>query len=221
MPGLLPFRGPQLVEAATDPAWLAVHGWGNMDADHLAWEYFPGAELADLCEYGTAGVRSSELGYVVARVWSNAASRAYVDPCIPALSDYLNSAALFTQSLPYQETSTETEMTKGIQVPMGQTKTVDLLLFGASAGTWDLSAIDSYTYLGLSPVLRLSLSASKGKVGDRVQLTIKRVGPTQPNLINEVVIQASTSQAEADASAGGDAASNGTVYTVDFGYVTE
>jgi hypothetical protein len=70
---------------------------------------------------------------------------------------------------------TDGQITRKVQIPMGQSKTVDVRLFSSEAtnGMWSVGAYDYDDWvLGATPKLTLLLDKSEGRNGDTIQLTI-------------------------------------------------
>ena len=67
-------------------------------------------------------------------------------------------------------------MTQGLNIPLGQKKTIAVTLFSAAPTdkTWTVSAYDYDTAIGASatPGLALSLDKSAGRNGDVIHLTV-------------------------------------------------
>ncbi|MFI5297205.1 MAG: hypothetical protein ACHREM_03835, partial [Polyangiales bacterium] len=80
----------EINEAVTDPYVTAnAYGYSGFDANHLEWEIEDQFqdELGDACEARSDGfykTAETNFAYEVQRQWSNAASLAGHDPCVPA-----------------------------------------------------------------------------------------------------------------------------------------
>jgi hypothetical protein len=122
-------------------------------------------------------IRPPGIDNLVQRVWSNRAAAASHDPCQPSgLSPYFNSAPVVTDTVSVTDPSGATFQTKGVTIPVGQTKTIELDLYSdaPTAGPWTLIALDVTSALfGGSPVLALSLDKNQGRNGDKRELTIR------------------------------------------------
>ena len=118
----------ELSEAATDPYPMNKTAYGQVDGDHLAWQFFlGGGEVGDLCaQFSASYYKPDDLLYVVQRNWSNAQAKAGHDPCQPAQEGqvYFNASATFPDKI-----NTRGVFTKGIKVPVGQSKTLPLSLY--------------------------------------------------------------------------------------------
>jgi hypothetical protein len=165
----------EMVEAATDPQG---NGYLMTDLNHIGWGYFLGSEVGDMCAFH-AGVwiKPQDLGYTVQRTWSNAAATAFQDPCVPGASDPLFMAApIGLTSISLQDGNGGTFSTQGVQVPTGQTKTVDLRLYGSAASPW---TVQPFTYLmehgQAEPYLKFALDKTTGQSGDVIHLSITRL----------------------------------------------
>jgi hypothetical protein len=162
----------ELIEAATDPLVETDLAYGDPDPDNYVMGYTPGAETGDYCEYvDTAYIRLE--GYEVQRTWSNKASLAGKDPCVPAPknSAYIAAVPMFTAQTPIDDVYTGAKlMTNGASVPVGQTSTVDVqLISDRPSEPFTVAAVDvSGGELGFS------WDATTGKNGDVLHLTITR-----------------------------------------------
>jgi hypothetical protein len=111
---------------------------------------------------------------MVQRSWSDRAAAAGTDPCVPVpLNPYFDSMAVLpdTVTLSYYGTPTTT---KGVLIPIGSTKTIDVQLFStaATSGPWTVTAYDLNDYLGNTANTTVSLDQSTGSNGDVLHLTI-------------------------------------------------
>ena len=171
----------EFVEAATDPYPFTNGGYQILDDPHLIWEFAPGGELGDMCEYVYAAREGAIGSYAVQRTWSNASAAAGHDPCVPALSaPYIGSAPAFTDTLPLDPgDGTGVHQTKGVQIATGTSKTIEVDLFSDAPTTadWTLVAIDT-TQLSNPPApteLTFQWDVATGHNGDKRHLTITRV----------------------------------------------
>ena len=162
----------ELIEAATDPFVEDTGGFGDADPDHYVWAYTPGAETGDFCEYLPGAYDKLVGDFMVQRTWSNAAATAGKDPCVPALATpYFGAEPMFTESTMI-EGLTGTMTTKAAVVAVGESKTIDVVLYSdqpTAAFTVDAQELSQ------SPELALSWDKTTGKNGDHLKLTIKRV----------------------------------------------
>jgi hypothetical protein len=165
----------EMVESSTDPVGTSYALW---DDDHAYWGLGGAQELADACENGSHP--TATLGsFTVARTWSNKASVAGLDPCVPAPAGevYFNSAAVFHDTVTFilqLGTSELPVQAKGIHIPAGQSGVVQLDLFSAAptSGPWTVSAVDTATFFGQTASLQFSFDKSSGQSGDHIAMTI-------------------------------------------------
>ena len=163
----------EIIEAATDPFPQTVAAFGQLDDNHLVWEFvLGGGEIGDMCAQSpTAFYTPADIGSVVQRVWSNAKAKAGHDPCQPDDgSPYFNSMPV----LPEKVTIGGQLTTEGVTIPVGQSKTIDVDLFSdaKTSGDWTVSAIDSATLQGQSPELGFAWDRTSGRNGEKLHLTI-------------------------------------------------
>jgi hypothetical protein len=174
----------ELIEAATDPHPETDGAYQLLDQDHLVWEYAPGGELGDMCEY--VGMAEQKLvgDYLVQRTWSNASVAAGHDPCVPVLSTpYQSAAPMLTEDDPLPVDSGAGSgsdampmMTKGVAIPVGTSKTIDIALYGDAPGAdWHVKAFDATQLYGQPTELTFSWDATTGNNGTILHLTITHV----------------------------------------------
>ena len=151
----------EVVEAATDPCFAAGCTGFQLDFDHYAWEFLQmlysigpiteanaGGEVGDLCFSETDGFTVPGTLYDVQRIWSNAAMRAGHDPCVPrtTTAPYFNAMPVLSDDIDFAVGAETTVSTKGVSVPVGQSRTVELDLYsdGDTGGPFKVSpyAID-------------------------------------------------------------------------------
>jgi hypothetical protein len=180
----------ELVEAATDPFPFSNPAYGIEDHADIVWTVINGGgEVGDMCAFNddTFFVPPGST-YMVQRSWSNAAAKKMQNPCVP----HPNTAPYFNSfpALDMIAYTTDKFLTRGLQIPVGQSRTIDVNLY-SNAPTkrpWTVTAYDydSWFY-GLQPNLKLSLDRSSGQNGDTLHLTVT---PTSidPNLAGEVFI---------------------------------
>lgn len=165
----------ELVEAATDPFPSSNTAYDLVDQPDVIWnDVSRGGELADMCELSTdSHFVPSGSKYMVQRTWSNAAARKAQNPCVP----YGTTAPYFS-SFPVLDTvpfGPQGLPTRGVKVPFGQSRTIDVDLFSAAPtnGTWTVSAVDFDSWaFGAPATLDLSLDKTRGANGDTLHLTI-------------------------------------------------
>jgi hypothetical protein len=163
----------EIIEAATDPLPSDAPAYLHVDASDQGWELLAGGEIGDLCAgFPNAFFMPAGIGNLVQRVWSNAAAAASHDPCEPqGTSPYFNSAPVESDTI-----TVAGEHFKGVKIPLGQSKTVDLDLYsdGPTSGPWKVSVLDiSSAFFGASPALAFTLDVDQGQNGDTIHLTIQ------------------------------------------------
>jgi hypothetical protein len=160
----------ELVEAATDPFYYTKPAFSSADVEHAAWTLATVGEVADMCEFESKdGVRLGS--FLAQRSWSNAAAAAGHDPCVPALAEpFFTAAPLMLEDV----TLDDGTGTKGIKVPVGESRTVEIALDSdAATAAWRVDAKDSSAIFGGDKELELSLDRTTGVSGDVLHLTIK------------------------------------------------
>jgi hypothetical protein len=126
--------------------------------------------------------------YMVQRSWSNAAAKMMQNPCVPHVT-----TAPYFNSFPSLDTimvGDPSFPTQGVNIPLGQSKTIDIVLYSSAPtkNTWAVNVVDyDYYVRGTAPGLGLSLDKSEGRNGDVLHLTIT-VQRADPNLRAEAFI---------------------------------
>jgi hypothetical protein len=158
----------ELFEAATDPYIASAQAWDGFDDPEQLTSFF--TEIGDLCQ-AAGDVTPTDVGYEVARIWSNEAAVAGHDPCQPA------------PSTPYFRTVSPVEH---VSLAPGSTTTIDLVAFsdGDTGGPWSIDLTSSYPRIG--DKLQLALCRSRAQNGETVPLTITR--PTTADEPSRVTI---------------------------------
>ena len=166
----------ELIEAATDPRVETTPAFGDSDADHYVWAITPAAEVGDYCEYLDTAYDKLVGDFFVQRTWSNAAALAGTDPCVPAApGPYIGAEPAFPDSTPI-EGFTGVVTTKGVIVPVGMTKTIDVVLYSDVDGpAFTVQALDLAGAFGDPAELSFTWDKTTGKNGDHLQLSIKRI----------------------------------------------
>ena len=167
----------ELLEAATDPLVETTPAWGDADANNYVMAFSPGAEVGDYCEYlDQANIRPFG-GFEVQRTWSNAASLAGKDPCIPSEDPYIAGVPQFTGTLPVADYYGGNVQALGVSVPVGMSTTIPIQLISnvATPVPFTVNAVDSAVFFGGSAELQLTLDKTTGVNGDIVNLTVKRL----------------------------------------------
>ena len=145
----------QILDTATDPEGDAYA------TNDEAWSAFFLAEAADLC---TPEPATTESGFAVPRVWSNASATQGHDPCVPRAPG----ESYFNASPPE----------KPVSLAPGESATVDITPFAESAGPdWTLKAVDYDELAGKLPTLALTMDRTTVNDGTRAKLTITLVNP--------------------------------------------
>ena len=174
----------ELVEAVTDPFPSTKNGaesaYSSVDSDHFIWVVSGGGtESGDLCvPEADAFQKIPDLGFTVQRTWSNAAAKLGHDPCVPATKDpYFQSAPVLSQAVTFTLPASfggSDVATKGVTIPVGQSKTIEVDLFSdaATSGPWTVSAEDSLAKLGAGTTLDFAWDRTKGLNGEKLHLTI-------------------------------------------------
>jgi hypothetical protein len=150
----------ELFEAVTDPFVKNKPAYASIDSAHQAWALFLyGGEIADTCEMQpSAFFKEPTIGYMVQRMFSNAAANAGADPCIPAVG------TPFVEAWP----------TSDIQLQQGQQGTVSInVATSAPTGPITVTAIDESQAHGKVQHLQLSLDKTTAHNGDTLTLTIQ------------------------------------------------
>lgn len=178
-------------EAATDPYVETTAAYVQTDDDHFEWMFFlGGGEIGDMCaQFPTSFYEPTDLPYTVQRPWSNVSAKAGHDPCVPADgSPYFNAMPIFPDTV-----DTHGVMTKGLNIPINQPKTIELDLFSdAPVGPWNLSA-QVIARSGTAPVT-LSFDKPNGVNGDKVNLTITATAALPGNATPKTAALVITSQ---------------------------
>jgi hypothetical protein len=161
----------ELVEAVTDPFETSL-AWATLDAPHAVWNFVPGSEVGDMCAFEPQSYARIVGPYVVQRSWSNASAAAGHDPCVPPLAQpYFNAIPLLTDSVAIHG-APNVPMTMGVQVPVGQSKTIPVQFVSDGAvTTWHVTAENEPP---TSAALTFTWDVSSGNAGDVHQLTITR-----------------------------------------------
>lgn len=130
----------ELIEAASDPLTNGLaHQY--IDDDHYAWALGGGSstevgqtEIGDLCDSftGNTSYLSPTLGQAVQRIWSNASISAGHDPCLPrdaSKGPFFFAAPSLPEKVHFSSSLTDVNWTKGILIPVGSTRTIDVFLY--------------------------------------------------------------------------------------------
>jgi hypothetical protein len=165
----------ELIEASTDPL-MSFPAWSYVDMDHMVWNLMPLGEVGDMCAFEPQSYQRLVGSYMVQRPWSNASAKAGHDPCVPTLTDpYFNAAPVLTDSISLDYYG-QTVVTKGVKIPVGQSKTIDVQLFSdAPTADWTVQAVDETYGTGQAKQLDFTWDSQSGNNGDVRHLTITRV----------------------------------------------
>ncbi len=161
----------ELIEASTDPRVISAPAYALPDNEDLAWVLvYGGGEVGDMCAQ-VPGVFTefSELPYTVQRSWSNKAAAAGQDPCQPAIPNtiYFNSAPVLPDLITTTLLGPELQV-KGVRVPVGETRTIDVDLFSTAEDSWSVGVQQS---MG-SGNFDFQLDNDFGGNGDKLHLSI-------------------------------------------------
>src|SRR5262249_36586849 len=117
-------------------------GYLLFDIDHRVWNVVPNGEIGDLCSWEPQSFQRLVGTYMVQRVWSNASAKAGHDPCVPTLTDpYFNSVPMLNEDVFFELFKPPTIKIKGVRIPVGQTKVIDVQLFSdAPTSDWNVTA---------------------------------------------------------------------------------
>ena len=172
------------IEAATDPFPSTNMGqdsaYSSIDPEHLAWEILGGGgEDGDLCVSDpNAFYKPADLPFLVQRGWSNVLAKGGHNPCSPAITGvpYFQSAPVLPQNVSFTAQALGgTFQTKGIVIPVGSSKTIELDLFSdaATTGPWTLTATDPIArLLQQAPTMDFAFDRTSGTNGEKIHLTI-------------------------------------------------
>ena len=177
--GLDALTGPlshEIEEAATDPHPQTDTAYALADQDHFVWNLMPLGELGDMCSYEPQNFPKLVGNDAVQRLWSNASAKAGHDPCVPAPSaPYYNAAPVLNESV-ILDYYGQKVTTKGVQISVGNQKTVDVQLFSdAPTADWSVSAVDATYGTNQPQELDFTWDAQTGNNGDTLHMTITRL----------------------------------------------
>jgi hypothetical protein len=167
----------ELVEAATDPFPDLQPGYREEDNADIVWTLVSGGEVADMCEFNDdANYVPPGSTYMIQRSWSNAAAALVQNPCVPHTSSqpYFNSFPAL-DSITYLPPGGTAFTTQGVNIPIGQSKTIAINLFSTAptGGPWTVLIYDyDQAFVGTKAYLGLTLDKNTGQNGDTLHLTI-------------------------------------------------
>ena len=166
----------ELVEAATDPD-VSNSAYGNLTPDNSIWDTLSfGAETGDMCQrYASSYYVPASIGFQIQKSWSNSSAGAGKDPCVPVsgTTPYFNAAPVFGDTISYKDPTlnNQTRSSKGVRIPVGQTKTIELDVYssGATTGPIQVTAFED----GSASNLTFTFDKTTALNGDKIYLTIK------------------------------------------------
>ena len=175
----------ELIEASSDPFPMDDPAYSQVDTDHFYWLFaLGGGENADMCAQDPLSfTKVPELPYTIQRSWSNVAAKAGHNPCVPApapsVEPYFNAVPELDEEVTINIGQVITM--KGVNVPVGQSKTVTIDLFSdaPTSGPFTVSARDASMLTGQQSTMALSLDRSSGVNGEKLHLTIKSTRASQ------------------------------------------
>jgi hypothetical protein len=189
----------ELIEAATDPypQDQSNTGYAAVDDNHIIWEFvLGGGETGDMCAQNQgAFYKPADIGDYVQRTWSNKSAAAGHNPCLPLDGlPYFNSMPVLTEKVTVGGQVT----TKGVTIPVGQSKTIEVDLFSdkSTGAGWNVSAVDGAQLQNQPPELSFTWDKTNGQNGQKLHLTIKALKASQygaEGFIIESQLGASTS----------------------------
>jgi hypothetical protein len=174
----------ELVEGTTDPYGTA---YSSADPAHRYWSQLVGGggEIGDMCAQTLESfTHFPDLpAYLVQRCWSNKAALTGGDPCVPIPSGdvYFNTFPVMPDILQVTgrglDGGTTTVPTKGIQIAVDASATIELDLFSnvPTPEDWTLQAYDLNALSGVAgepALLDFSFDKDKGSNGDKIHMTI-------------------------------------------------
>lgn len=160
----------EIAEAATNP-FPVTHPTNVLGPENAAWGLYAGWEVADLCSEPSVTFRPPGYEFAVARMYSNAAARRGLDPCIPHSGRPFVAAAT---SLPASIALTSGGSAPAIIVPAGGEASFDLEVYGEDAHAPITLAIDGPDEP--SKLLTYRLDRAIVVSGQTVRATITRHG---------------------------------------------
>jgi hypothetical protein len=196
----------ELLEGTTDPYGTA---FATTDLAHSYWAEAVGGggEIGDMCAQTLESfTHFPELpAYLVQRCWSNKAALTGGDPCVPlpAGDVYFNSFPVMPDMLEVTGRGADggmtTTATKGVTIPVGSSKTIELDLFSnvPTSQEWGLAAYDTNVLAGGAALLDFSFDKTHGQNGDKIHMTIKVVtagpGNSEPFILYSTLGSSQTS----------------------------
>jgi hypothetical protein len=182
--GINAVTGPashEIMEASTDPYPSANQAYLSVDDNHFIWELvLGGGEIGDMCaQFPTSFYTPVDIGFAVQRGWSDIAAGQGHDPCVPSDGTvYFNSMPVLTDTVTLGGGQLTT---KGINIAVGQSATVEVDLFSSAAteGPWTVSATDAVQLQGGQPTMNMTWDRTTGVNGEKLHLTINVLSMSQ------------------------------------------
>ncbi|MEO6775585.1 MAG: hypothetical protein ABI467_21670 [Kofleriaceae bacterium] len=162
----------ELIEASTDPHPETAPAFVTVDAPNLVWEYTPGAEVGDMCEYVADAFQRLVGDFAVQRTWSNASAAAGHDPCVPLLDQPYVAAAPILGEVMLAGTRTT-----GVQIPNGSSVSFDVkLISDGPVADWTIKIDDVASVLQQAPAeLSCTLDRTTASTGATARATCTRL----------------------------------------------
>jgi hypothetical protein len=174
-----------LAEIATDPLPQSWAAYVQPDVDHAAWALSGFGEIGDMCVYAESPERVDQrlVGkFLVQRMWSNAAAEANRDPCVPSIAEPYFVAIPDLRDQVWLGASSGGTFTTGLQVSLGEFKTVDVHLSSTGPmADWIVYAAEvpgpmpDSGVTSSAPTLAFWWDKQTGHNGDVLKLTINRL----------------------------------------------
>lgn len=163
----------EIIEAVTDPEPFHAVAYSTTDPSSILWTLaLGGGEVGDMCAQNLDSLTPfADLGYVAQRSWSNASAKAGHDPCVPrpAGEVYFNAAPVLPDVIHLAGGLTP----KGVKIPVGQSRTIDLQLFSdGPTDDFQVSATE-LSLFGDGNGLLMWLDQDHGRNGQTLHLTIQ------------------------------------------------
>jgi hypothetical protein len=178
----------ELAEAATDAR--PGSGWQGVDNDHIGWDLFQSQqdENGDLCEfyrdteYKETGDTTGTFDFFVQRQWSNKSAAAGHNPCVPVPKEpYFNTTLLAPEKVTVDLSAlggSKSFKTTGVQIPVGQTKTIDVGFFSdGPTEPWNIGWLEDGPLDARDPShtnhLTVSIDKVTGVNGEKAHVSVK------------------------------------------------
>ena len=171
----------EIFEAVTDPFLTGYNSVNDQIPNDLGWKVaYHDTENGDLCAARSDhSVIPVDIGYKIARIWSNSAAAGWHDPCLPisaitAQAPYFNSAPTLPATVQITNINAVTGSAAGVVIPVGTTQTIAVHLFSdkPTGGVWHVSAQQVGLSTNQTSNLTFSWDRTTGQNGDVLHLTI-------------------------------------------------